>query len=74
MSDEKKSLSDMTLAELSDLFNASSLLDKEWEALTSEELQEMNLTESDRLKYRNDIAIAVMAIAAEMTCRLFSGN
>jgi len=74
MSDEQKSLSDMTLAELSDLFNASSLLDKEWEALTSEELQEMNLTESDRLKYRNDIAIAVMAIAAEMTCRLFSGN
>jgi hypothetical protein len=74
MSDEQKPLCDMTLAELSDLSNASNLLDKEWEALTSEELQEMNLTESDRLKHRHDIAIAIMAIAAETTCRLFSNN
>jgi len=74
MSDEQKSLSDMTLAELSDLSNASIILDKEWERLTSEELQEMNLTESDRLKYRYDIAIARMSIATEMCRRTISNN
>lgn len=74
MSDQQKPLCDMTLAELSDLSNALSVLDKEWESLTSEDLREMKLTESHRLKYRHDIVLARMSIATEMSCRTTSSN
>jgi hypothetical protein len=67
MSNEQIPLAAMSLLDLNDLSDALDILDKEWESLTPEDLQEMNLTESDRLENRRKIILKRMEVVVEIS-------
>jgi len=67
MSNEQIPLAAMSLLDLNDLSDALDILDKEWESLTPEDLQEMNLNESDRLENRRKIILKRMEVVVEIS-------